>query len=122
MTVDLLDTPGHADFSAETERVLFAADYALVVISGPDGVQAHTKTLWQLLERYRIPAFTYAMTPSTRKERNGKHYPEDYRIVCATGARYWGLPNAFGALTSNFCPFCPCLSCLIGVSQLTSKV
>ena len=50
------------------------------------------------MTRYRIPAFTYAMTPSTRKERNGKHYPEDYRIVCATGTRYWGLPNAFGAL------------------------
>ncbi len=38
------------------------------------------------------------MTPKTRKEREGKPYPDDYRIVCATGARYWGLPNAFGAL------------------------
>ena len=38
------------------------------------------------------------MTPRTRKEREGKPYPDDYRIVCATGARYWGLPNAFGAL------------------------
>ena len=46
----------------------------------------------------RIPAFIYAITPATRKERNGKPYPDDYRIVCATGARYWGLPNAFGAL------------------------
>lgn len=48
--------------------------------------------------RYRVPAFTYAMTPKTRKERDGKPYPDNYRIVCATGARYWGLPNAFGAL------------------------
>ena len=48
--------------------------------------------------RYRVPAFTYAMTPKTRKEREGKTYPDDYRIVCATGARYWGIPNVFGAL------------------------
>ena len=48
--------------------------------------------------RYRVPAFTYAMTPETRKLRDGKPYPDGYRITCATGARYWGLPNAFGAL------------------------
>ena len=61
-------------------------------------VIVHAELMGNRMTRYRIPAFTYAMTPSTRKERNGKHYPEDYRIVCATGARYWGLPNAFGAL------------------------
>ena len=59
LRVFLLDTPGHADFSAETERVLSVPDYALLVVSGPDGVQAHTKTLWQLLEKYRIPTFIW---------------------------------------------------------------
>ncbi len=55
----LLDTPGHADFSAETERALQALDYAVLVISGTDGVQSHTETLWRLLARYRIPTFIF---------------------------------------------------------------
>ncbi len=55
----LLDTPGHTDFSAETERALQALDYAIMVISGSEGVQNHTETLWQLLTRYRIPAFIF---------------------------------------------------------------
>ena len=59
LRVFLLDTPGHADFSAETERVLSVPDCALLVISGPDGVQAHTKTLWQLLVKYRVPTFVW---------------------------------------------------------------
>ena len=59
LRVFLLDTPGHADFSSETERVLYAADCALLVVSGPDGVQAHTRTLWQLLERYHVPTLVW---------------------------------------------------------------
>ncbi len=59
LRVFLLDTPGHADFSAETERVLYAADCALLVVSGPDGVQAHTRMLWQLLERYHVPTLVW---------------------------------------------------------------
>lgn len=55
----LLDTPGHVDFSAETERTLAVLDYALLVISARDGVQTHTVTLWQLLQRYRIPTFLF---------------------------------------------------------------
>ncbi|MGM9669121.1 MAG: NYN domain-containing protein [Faecousia sp.] len=55
----LLDTPGHVDFGAETERVLPVLDCAVLVISGTDGVQAHTLTLWHLLERYRIPTFLF---------------------------------------------------------------
>ena len=55
----LLDTPGHVDFSAETERTLALLDYAVLVISGADGVQGHTKTLWQLLAHYRIPTFLF---------------------------------------------------------------
>lgn len=55
----LLDTPGHIDFSAETERTLSVLDYCILVISGTDGVQNHTETLWKLLERYSIPTFIF---------------------------------------------------------------
>jgi len=57
--VTLLDTPGHVDFSAEMERTLQVLDYAILVISGSDGVQGHTRTLWKLLERYNIPTFLF---------------------------------------------------------------
>lgn len=57
--ITLLDTPGHVDFSAETERVLQVLDYAVLVISGLDGVQAHTRTLWRLLGLYNIPTFIF---------------------------------------------------------------
>ena len=57
--ITLLDTPGHVDFSAETERTLQVLDGAILVISGTDGVQAHTRTLWQLLERYHVPVFLF---------------------------------------------------------------
>ena len=55
----LLDTPGHVDFSAEAERALQVMDYAILVISGTDGVQSHTETLWRLLERYGVPVFVF---------------------------------------------------------------
>ncbi len=58
-SVTLLDTPGHVDFSTEMERTLQVLDYAVLVISGADGVQGHTKTLWQLLSHYRIPTFLF---------------------------------------------------------------
>ena len=57
--VTLLDTPGHVDFSAEMERTLQVLDYAVLVVSGADGVQGHTRTLWNLLARYRIPTFIF---------------------------------------------------------------
>ncbi|MDD3429002.1 MAG: TetM/TetW/TetO/TetS family tetracycline resistance ribosomal protection protein [Oscillospiraceae bacterium] len=59
MTVTLLDTPGHVDFSTEMERTLQVLDYAILVISGTDGVQSHTETLWQLLARHHIPTFIF---------------------------------------------------------------
>nr|WP_325184765.1 translation factor GTPase family protein [uncultured Oscillibacter sp.] len=59
LEVTLLDTPGHVDFSAEAERVLRVLDCAILVISGADGVQAHTRTLWRLLERYGVPVFVF---------------------------------------------------------------
>ena len=55
----LLDTPGHVDFSAETERTLQVLDYCLLVVSGSDGIQGHTETLWRLLKRYEIPVFLF---------------------------------------------------------------
>lgn len=59
MEATLLDTPGHVDFSAEMERTLQVLDYAILVISGSDGVQGHTITLWRLLEQYRIPTYLF---------------------------------------------------------------
>ena len=59
LEITLLDTPGHVDFSAETERTLQVLDYAILVISGLDGVQAHTRTLWKLLSVYRVPTFIF---------------------------------------------------------------
>ncbi|MEY8337396.1 translation factor GTPase family protein [Lachnospiraceae bacterium 62-35] len=58
-SVTLLDTPGHVDFSPEMERTLQILDYAILVVSGADGVQGHTETLWQLLTRYKIPVFLF---------------------------------------------------------------
>lgn len=59
ITVHLLDTPGHIDFSAEMERTLQVLDYAVLVISGTDGVQSHTRTLWRLLRQYQIPTILF---------------------------------------------------------------
>lgn len=59
LPITLLDTPGHVDFSAEMERTLMVLDYAVLVISGSDGVQGHTATLWGLLSKYRIPTFLF---------------------------------------------------------------
>ncbi len=57
--ITLMDTPGHVDFSAEMERTLQVIDYAILVISGADGIQGHTKTLWHLLDMYQIPVFIF---------------------------------------------------------------
>ena len=59
LTITLLDTPGHVDFSTEMERTLQVLDYAILVISATDGVQAHTETLWRLLKRYQVPVFLF---------------------------------------------------------------
>lgn len=57
--ITLLDTPGHVDFSAEMERALQVLDYAVLIVSGSDGVQGHTRTLWKLLKSYHIPVFIF---------------------------------------------------------------
>ena len=85
MEMTLLDTPGHVDFSMEMERTLQVLDYAVLVISGTDGVQAHTETLWKLLEEYHIPTFLFvnktdllgeAFTDEMRESRSEEHTSE----------------------------------------------
>lgn len=71
MGITLLDTPGHVDFSAEMERTLQVLDYAVLVISGADGVQGHAQTLWKLLRQYQVPVFLFVNKmdqPGTDKE------------------------------------------------------
>ncbi|MBO5302765.1 MAG: TetM/TetW/TetO/TetS family tetracycline resistance ribosomal protection protein [Lachnospiraceae bacterium] len=67
LNITLLDTPGHVDFSAEMERTLQVLDYAVLVISGADGVQGHTRTLWSLLQRYHVPVFLFV----NKMDQNG---------------------------------------------------
>ena len=59
LEITLLDTPGHVDFSGEMERTLQVLDYAVLVISGCDGVQSHTQTVWKLLQEYHVPTFIF---------------------------------------------------------------
>jgi small GTP-binding protein len=65
--ITLLDTPGHVDFSAEMERTLQVLDYAILVVSGADGVQGHSKTLWRLLDLYQVPVFLFV----NKMDQNG---------------------------------------------------
>ncbi len=74
----LLDTPGHVDFSAEMERTLQVLDYGILVISGIDGVQGHTRTLWQLLKKYKIPVFLF-VNKMDRPETNQRKLMEELR-------------------------------------------
>lgn len=71
LEITLLDTPGHVDFSPEMERTLQVLDYGILVISGADGIQGHTRTLWRLLEKYQVPVFLFINKmdqPGTDKE------------------------------------------------------
>lgn len=68
----LLDTPGHVDFSAETERAIQVLDYAVLVISGINGIQSHTETLWNLLKRYRVPTIIFVNKMDISND--GKNY------------------------------------------------
>lgn len=74
----LLDTPGHVDFSAEMERTLQVLDYGILVISGTDGVQGHTRTLWQLLKKYKIPVFLF-VNKMDRPETDQQKLMEELR-------------------------------------------
>lgn len=72
LELTLLDTPGHVDFSGETERTLQVLDYAIFVISGSAGVQSHSETLWRLLEKYSVPTFIFVNKMDLAAERKGE--------------------------------------------------
>ena len=72
LTLTLLDTPGHVDFSAEMERAVQVLDYAILLVSGSDGVQGHTETLWNILKRHAVPTFLFINKmdqPDTDKDK-----------------------------------------------------
>ena len=89
----LLDTPGHADLSGETERAIAAMDMAILVISGTDGVQAHTDTLWSLLRRGRVPTFLFVTKMDTSKRSRGELMEELQRSF-GEGCQAWPDPSA----------------------------
>ncbi len=83
--ITILDTPGHVDFSAETERTLPVMDCAILVISGTDGVQSHTRTLWELLDQYDIPVFIFVNKmdlPHTDKDGLMAGLKADLDVAC----------------------------------------
>ncbi|MDK2967389.1 translation factor GTPase family protein [Lacrimispora sp.] len=85
MKATLLDTPGHVDFSAEMERTLRVLDYAILVISGADGVQGHTRTLWRLFSMYRIPVFLFINKmdqPAADKDRLIREFRKQLHDNC----------------------------------------
>ena len=92
-----LDTPGHVDFSAEAERALQVMDYGILVISGTDGVQSHTETLWRLLERYHVPVFLWVWAWASLYGR----------AAPAAETMRWRLP--FPASPTGGCPGRTCL-------------
>ncbi len=89
----LLDTPGHVDFAAEAERTLQVLDAAVLVISGTDGVQAHTETLWQLLRRYRVPCFVF-VTKMDLPGTDRAALMENLQRTLGDGCVDFGLPTA----------------------------
>lgn len=85
LEITLMDTPGHVDFSAEMERTLQVLDYAVLVVSGADGIQGHTETLWRLLARYEIPVFLFINKmdqEGTDKERLLKELQDRFGGEC----------------------------------------
>ena len=88
--ITLLDTPGHVDFCAEMERTLQVLDYAILVISGADGVQGHTQTLWRLLQRYKITVFLFVNKmdqDGTDREKLMEELPENLERELKKGRR-----------------------------------
>ena len=90
--ITLLDTPGHVDFSAEMERTLKVLDYAILVVSGADGVQGHTKTLWRLLEIYKIPVFLF-INKMDQKGTEKNKLIEEIRAQLDEGCTEFGQPK-----------------------------
>ena len=93
LKVTLLDTPGHVDFSAEMERTLQVLDAAVLVVSGADGLQGHTRTLWRLLSRYQIPVFLFVNKmdqPGTDKDALMQQLSEELDSGCVDFSKQWG--------------------------------
>ncbi len=80
LSITLLDTPGHVDFSAEMERTLQVLDYAVLIISAADGVQGHTQTLWRLLKRYQVPVFLFVNKMDQAAGQDADPQSESYRL------------------------------------------
>ncbi|MBQ9959402.1 MAG: TetM/TetW/TetO/TetS family tetracycline resistance ribosomal protection protein [Oscillospiraceae bacterium] len=95
--VTLLDTPGHVDFGAEAERTLSVLDCAVLVISGSDGVQPHTETLWRLLQRYGVPTVVFVTKMDLLSRGEGPLMKELQSLLCPACVNCSGLP-AEGAL------------------------
>lgn len=100
LEIALLDTPGHADFSAEMERVLQILDYAILVISGTDGVQAHTRTLWNLLGKYKIPVFLF-ITKMDIAQKDNEKLVNELRQYLDRNCIDFSLPEKVGSQTEE---------------------
>ena len=97
-TVTLLDTPGHVDFSAEMERSLSVMDYAILIISGTDGVQSHTRTLFELLDRYEVPVFIFVNKmdrPETDRDALMHQLKDAFGDICVDFSAYQAKDGAF---------------------------
>ena len=96
--ITLLDTPGHVDFSAEMERTLQVLDYAILVVSGADGIQGHTRTLWRLLNRYKIPVFLFVNKmdqPGTDKQAALSQLQREFSVSCVDFSKKDDNPDEF---------------------------
>jgi len=93
--ITLLDTPGHVDFSAEMERTLQVLDYAILVISGTQGVQSHTHTLWRLLEHYNVPTFIFINKMDISQFDNSSLISDLKRLLCDGCIDFSDIDNSF---------------------------
>lgn len=85
LLLTLLDTPGHVDFAAQTEQVLSVLDYAILVISGTDGIQGYTRTLWRLLTHYQIPTFIFVNKMDVAQEDAKRQILDQLQTIFAPG-------------------------------------
>lgn len=99
--ITILDTPGHVDFSAEAERVLQVLDYAVLLISGTDGVQSHTETLWYLLKSYHVPVFIFVNKMDIAQSDKGLIIAELQRRLDANCIDFSGEWQENAALTDE---------------------
>lgn len=102
LELQLLDTPGHVDFSTEMERSLQVLDYAILVINGTDGVQSHTETLWRLLQRYQVPTFLFINKMDLQGAEREKILLQLKRL-CSEGCVDFSTPQGYDAEEVSMC-------------------